>query len=661
MKVPIEWLKDLVSFRTGPDQIAKVLTMGGLETVVGAGNILEIDIIPNRSDCWSIRGIAREVAALTKSKVKKTKVKVKEVTRKASRVVKVEVRDNDLCPRYMARVVENIRVGDSPDWLKNRLDKAGVRSVNNVVDVTNYVLHELGQPLHAFDAGLITAQTIIVRRARPKETITTIDGKEHELDKAMLVIADPGKAIAVAGVMGGMDTEVNKKTRTIILESAFFDPVSVHKTSKFLKLRTDSSIRFEHGVDWNVVEEALDRAAAMIAELGKGSVLRGRIDLKKKARKPMVVTLRPDRVNKILGTNIKKTEMTSILKRLGFSVAGNKVKVPLFRAADISREIDLIEEIARIYGFAKIQASMPNTAFPGKQVDKEDIFHTKIREIMAGCGPGEVETYSMLGPEDFRKSGLDLEQAIKVANPLNVEEGHMRTKMIPSLLNVILHNVNRQIDNVFIFEVGKIFIPSQQKLPKEKWMLCAAAAGSPFMSALDKGRVDYFYIKGILENLFSALGIEDYKLIETQDHLLQPGRGAEIGGLGIIGELHPDIRKNYDIEVPVCFFEIDLDALFKLAKEERRYRPLPKFPSVSRDIAMFIPKGVENQLIISTIKMTGADLVENVYLFDKYKDSLAYRIVYRNPERTLTDAEVNSKHDEITKALEVKLNVRVRR
>ena len=602
MKVPAGWLKEFVSFRSGPDQIAKVLTMGGLETVVEAGNILEIDIIPNRSDCWSVRGIAREVAALTKSKVRSPKSKVREVSKKASRVIKVEVRDNDLCPRYMARVIEYVRVGDSPDWLKNRLDKAGIRSVNNVVDVTNYLLHELGQPMHAFDANSITAKTIIVRRAKPKEKITTIDGKEHELDKDMLVIADPGKAIAVAGVMGGVDTEVNKKSKTIILESAFFDPVSIHKTSKFLKLRTDSSIRFEHGVDWNVVEEALDRAAAMIADLGKGNVLRGKIDVKKKTRKPRVVTLRPDRVYEILGTNIKKDEMMNILKRLGFSVAGNKVKIPLFRAADITREIDLIEEIARIYGFGKIDASMPNTAFSGKQTDKEDVFHAKIREIIAGCGLNEVQTYSMLGPEDFRKSGLGLGQAVKVANPLNVEEGYMRTKMIPSLLNVIPHNVNRQIDNVLIFEVGKIFIPSEQKLPKEKWMLCAAAVGSPFMSALDKGRVDYSYMKGILENLFSALGIKNYKLSQAQDHLLQPGRGAEIEGLGVIGELHPDIRKNYYLEMPICFFEIDLGALFNLAKEEGRYKPLPKFPSVSRDIAMFISKGVENQLIISTIK-----------------------------------------------------------
>ncbi len=661
MKVPIEWLRELVEFKASPDQLAQLLTMGGLETVVEAGNVLEIDILPNRSDCWSIRGIAREVAALTKSKVQCPKSKVDEIYKRISQAVKVEVKDRNLCPRYMARVVEDVTVGESPDWLKARLDRAGVRSINNVVDVTNYLLLELGQPMHAFDASLISDQTIVVRRAKPKEKMVTLDGKEHELDKEMLLIADPEKAIALAGVMGGANTEVNEKTRTVILESAYFDPVSIHKTSKLLKIRTDSSIRFEHGVDWKTVEEALDRAAAMIAELSGGVVLKGKIDAKTKERRPKVVTLRPERVNKILGTSISLTEMNNILQRLGFTVKGKKVTIPLFRAADISREIDLIEEISRIYGYGKIKATMPGTAFLGKKVDEEDLFRSRVREIMVGCGLHEAQTYSMIGPMDFEKCGLNPSKTVKVDNPMNIEESLMRTKLLPSLLNVVVHNLNRQMENVFIFEIGKIFAPSKEELPLERWVLMVVATGSPFMSALDKGAVDYFYIKGILENLLAVLGIKEHKFVEVDNPFLQPGKGAEISRLGILGELHPDIRRNYEINKPVCFFEIDLDALFKLTKEERRYRPLPKFPSVSRDIAMFIPKELEHQMIISTIKKTGGKLVEDVYLFDKYKDSLAYRIVYRNPEKTLTDTEVNSKHEEISKALESKLNVRVRR
>lgn len=660
MKVPIEWLKDLVKFKQSPQQLASLLTMGGLETVVEPGNVLEVDIIPNRSDCWSIRGIAREVSALTSGRITDYRLQITEITKKASSVVKVDVIDKDLCPRYMARVIENVAIKESPTWLKNRLEKVGVRAINNIVDVTNYLLLELGQPMHAFDAGFIADQTIIVRRAKSKEKITTLDGTEHELDKDMLVIADPEKAIALGGVMGGANSEVNSETKTIILESAYFDPVSIHKTSKFTKLRSESSVRFEHGVDWKTVEEALDRAAAMIAQLSGGLVLKGKIDKKTKERQPKVVTLRPDRVNEILGTNLTKVQMLNILKRLGFGVKGNKVSIPLFRAADISREIDLIEEIARIYGYGNIPATMPSTAFPGKSVDDEDIFRSKVREIMIGCGLMETQTYSMIGSKDFEKIGLEIEKSIKVDNPMNIEEGYMRTMLISSLLNVVQHNLNRQIENVFVFEVGKIYIPSTQKLPKEKWVLCAVATGSPFMSALDKGKVDYSYIKGILDNLLVALGV-DARYVETNSHLLLPGRAANVADLGLIGELHPNISKNYELEKPISFFEIDLDELFKLSIKERKYKPLPKFPSVSRDIAMFVPKEIENQMIVTMIKKVGGDLVEDVYLFDKFKDSLAYRIVYRNPQKTLTDEEVNSKHEEIVKSVETKLNVRIRR
>ncbi len=661
MKVPIEWLKNLVSFRAGLDQLAKMLTMSGLETVVLPGNILEIDILPNRSDCWSIRGIAREVAALTKSKVRTPKFRLKEASKKTSQVLKVEVRDRRACPRYMARVVENVKVGGSPAWLKKRLEQAGVRSINNVVDVTNYLLLELGQPMHAFDASLIAGDEIIVRKANSKEKIVALDEKEYQLDADMLVIADTEKAIALAGVMGAINTEVSATTQKVVLESAFFDPILVHKTSKALKLRSESSVRFEHGVDWNAVEEALDRAAAMIAEIGKGKALRGKVDVKGKVPKPKVIELRPEKVNRVLGTEIAEMEMKAILKRLAFGVSGKRVEIPLFRAADISREIDLIEEIARIYGYGRINASMPSTAFPGKEVDKEDVLRTKITEIMAGCGLFEVQTYSMLGPKDFEKVGLSAEQAVKINNPMNIEESLMRTSLLLGILNVLVHNLNRQIENVFVFEIGKVYLPSSQKLPREKWMLCAAATGSPFMSALDKGQVEYFYAKGILENLLVSLGVDDYRFIETINHLLHPGKGAEITGLGFLGELHPDIKRNYELDKSICFFEIDLDALFAKLKEERRYRPLPKFPSVARDIAMFVPKGIEHQMITTIIRKVGADLVERVYLFDKYKDSLAYRIVYRNKERTLTDVEVNNRHLEITRTLETKLNVRVRK
>jgi phenylalanyl-tRNA synthetase beta chain len=665
MKVPIDWLKELVSFRAGSDQLAQMLTMAGLETIVLPEDVLEVDVLPNRSDCWSVRGIAREVSALTKFKMKPQKARAKESSKKIAGAVKVEVRDKDLCPRYMARVIENVKVGDSPEWLKKRLELAGLRPINNVVDATNYLLQEIGQPMHAFDASLIKDQTIIVRRANPGEKAVTLDGREHALESDMLVIADPERVIAVAGVMGGANTEVGQTTKTIILESAYFDPVSIHKTSKLLKARTDSSVRFEHGVDWVAVEEALDRGAAMIAELGRGEVLKGKIDVKIKDKKPQIIELRPERANKILGTDISTGDMISVLKRLGFEVRKVdsrklKVEIPLFRAMDIEREIDLIEEISRIWGYNRIETTMPDTAFPGKEVDKEDVLRNKVREVMVGCGLDEVQSYSMLGPKDFEMTGIPAEKAVKISNPLAVEESIMRTHMLPGLLKVAVHNQNRQMENIFIFEIGKVFLPSKEKLPEEKWLLGGLVVGSPFMSALDKGEADYYYLKGVVENLFRDLGIELPRVSESDHFLLQPGKGAEIKGIGILGGLHPDIQRSCELNKPALIFEIDLDALFKLISEEKCYRPLPKFPSVSRDISMFIPAGLENHKIVELIFRIGGDLIEEVYPFDKYKDSIAYRVIYRNPERTLTEEEVNKKHQEIIQALTSKLMVRIR-
>jgi phenylalanyl-tRNA synthetase beta chain len=661
MRIPIEWLKEIVPTKKNPQQLADLLTMGGLETVVEQGNILEVDILPNRSDCWSVLGIAREVAALTKTKSKIQKSEISEVSKKIITELKVEVSDKKLCPRYMARVIENVKIQESPEWLKLRLEKAGVRSINNVVDVTNYILVELGQPMHAFDANLIKDRTIIVRKAKSGEKVTTLDGEEHTLSSDMLMITDPEKIIAVGGVMGAENTEVKNSTKTVILESAFFDPISIYKTSQKLKIRTESSVRFEHGVDWNVVEEALDRAAVMISELSGGEILSGKIDKKAGNRKPKVIKLRPDKVNQVLGTNISVSNMKALLTRLGFGVSGNKVKIPLHRAFDVSREIDLIEEIARTYGYDNIKSTMPNTSFPGKDVDQLDEFRNKVREILVGCGLNEVQTFSMVGPSDFQKCGLDPAKAIKIDNPMNIDESLMRMQLLPNLLTVIEHNLNRQIEDVLIFEIGKIYAPSSKKLPIERWVLTVAAVGSPFMSAIDKGKIDYFYVKGIFENLFRSLGLEMPAITGSDKNLLQPGRGGAIAGLGSIGELHPAIKKHYGIEKPVAFFGIDLEGLFAKALEDKKYKPLPKYPAASRDIALTVSSGVTYDSIVATIKKLGGKMIENVSLFDKYKDSQAYRIVYRIPERTLTDEEVNKKHAEIIKALESKLKVQLRR
>jgi phenylalanyl-tRNA synthetase beta chain len=637
-----------------------MLSLGGLETTVVAEDLLEVDILPNRADAWSIRGMAREVSALTKFKLKERKLNLKEGHKKVSSGVKVEVRDKMSCPRYMARVIENVKILDSPEWLKKRLERVGIRSINNVVDVTNYILHELGQPLHAFDASLITEQKIIVRRANPGEKVVTLDGKEHELKDDMLVIADAEKTIAVAGIMGCVNTEVRPTTKTIILESAFFDPILIHKTSKLLKIRSESSIRFEHGVDWVTVEEALDRAAALIAELGRGvEVLRGKIDVVGKEPKLRLIELRTERVGQILGTEIPVGDMLSILNRLGFLVKKEgksfKVQVPTYRLMDIEREIDLIEELARIWGYGRVEPTMPRTAYADKEVDLPDKLRQKVQEILVGAGLTEVQSYSMIGPKDFEKSKLLLDHAVKITNPLTVEGSIMRTKILPGLLNIAVHNQNRQVESLIVFEIGIVFDGKG-----ERWSLGGLLTGSPFMSAIDKGEVDYYYLKGVLENLFRDLGIQIPKVSEAKHPWVQPGKGAEIEDLGLFGALHPDIQHNYELTKPLFFFEFDLDSLFKLVPKARSYRPIPKFPSVTRDISMFIPTGLENQLIIEQIIKSGGELVEEVFPFDKYKDSVAYRLIYRHPERTLTEDEVNKKHQEIVQMLTTKLMVRIR-
>jgi phenylalanyl-tRNA synthetase beta chain len=661
MRVPIEWLKEIVSFRAGADQLAEMLTAGGLETVALPDEVLEVDILPNRADAWSVRGIAREVSALTKFKIQKSKVKIKETFNKNIKgAVKVEVRDKDLCPRYMARVIENVKVGESPEWLKKRLELSGIRPINNVVDVTNYLLHEIGQPMHAFDAALVKDQFIIVRRANPGERVVTLDDKEHKLDKEMLVIADPEKPIAVAGIMGCANTEVSTTTKTIILESACFNPISIHKTSKLLKTRTESSVRFEHGVDWNAVEEALDRGAALIAELARGDVLKGKIDAVGRERKERSLELRPERVNKLLGSEIATGDMISVLTRLGFPVNkadGKKLKVgiPSFRDMDIEREIDLVEEIARIWGYNRIEATMPDTAFSGKTVDRADQLRDKLREILIGCGLNEAQSYSMVGPKEFERTGISLEKAVRITNPLTVEGSIMRTNILPGLLNIAVHNQNRQVENILLFEIGKVFRGTE-----EKWSLGGFLAGSPFMSALDKGEVDYAFVKGVVETLLRDLGVELPTVAESNSFLLQPGKGCEVRGMGLWGALHPTIQRNYELTKAAFFFELDLEALFKLVPTGRLYKPLPKFPSVSRDISMTIPAGLEHQKIVELIERVGGELVEDVFPFDKYKESIAYRLVYRHKERTLTEEAVNAKHQEIVSALVSKLLVKIR-
>ena len=652
MKVPFDWLKEYVDIKLKPRELADKLSMGGLEVgaleEVNGKVLLEVDILPNRGDCHSIIGVAREVSAITGAKFKRLACPPK--SRKAGRRrVPCRVEDKDLCPRYMAKVIEGITIKESPEWLKQRLEMCGVRAINNVVDATNYVLLEMGQPMHAFDR--LKIGQIIVRRAKPKETITTLDGMERKLSPDMLVIADNGGPIALAGVMGGKNTEVTDQTTSVVLESAFFNPISISRASKEAKLRTESSARFEKGVDWDGVEQALERCAALIAQLGGGKVLPGSVDIKSASRKRKKITLRRAKVNRVLGANISAGEIASIMARLSFKKLkaakdSITVEVPFYRAGDIEREIDLVEEVARIYGYNKIKTSLYKTGRDSIEKDLWEDFANDIRVLLTGQGMFEAQTFSLVAPGP----GL-----IKIENPLVEDESAMRSLIFPSLIRVVQHNLRHQMNEVSIFEIAKTFNKGPGKLPLEKMALSGAMVG---------GDADFFRLKGIVEALMEYFGI-GYTL-EAGHNYLHPGKSASLilgdGHLGgYFGALHPDLQKKFDLPKEAYIFELDLDALFKLVDRSKKFRPLPKYPKVERDISMRVPAGTSCHQILSVIRSSGGEMLEETYLFDRYKDSQAYRVLWRSPDRTLTDEEVNKIHQQICQALVDQLKVQLRK
>lgn len=643
------------------EDIRKVLGTGGA--------VFDIDVLPNRIDVSSVIGVAREVGAILNKKVKIPPVKVKEAGESVKTAVKITIKDKDMCPRYMARVIKGVSIKPSPEWMQEKLAACGMRAVNNVVDITNYVLLEMGQPLHAFDLELLKDKTLIVRKAAKGEKMTTIDGEKREIGEC-LVIADPQKAVAVAGVMGGANTEVVDSTKDILLESAYFDPKTIHRAEKKLKLRTEASVRFDRGVDWNGVEAALDRAAEFIGELAGGKVLAGSIDIKAKDRKPKNIKLRLERVNDILGTNLKLPEIRSILGRLGFVMKGSGVEVPLFRAGDIEREIDVIEEIARIYGYEKIPVTLPDLKIKSTKDVSEDQLK-RIKTILADAGLNETCTYSMLPPL-AEEVGEPRGESIKILNPISDDLSVMRRSIISSLLKVLTYNLNRQIEDVNIFEAGKVFY-RQAGTNVEKAELGAIMFGKRiYRYDGKKESVDFFQVKKIAEDILDFLGVS-YEIKESGTAGYHPGKSAAVfkNGkiIGMFGELHPDVGSRLGVDKPVYVLSLSLDEVLNIKKLPPKYKEVPLYPAVKRDIAMIVPFGITNKAIVSEIRASGGEMAEEITLFDRYEGgniekgyfSLAYSITYRNPGRTLTDEEVNTKHEEISLNLASKLGVKVRK
>ncbi|MCK4242889.1 MAG: phenylalanine--tRNA ligase subunit beta [Dehalococcoidia bacterium] len=639
--------------------------------------ILDLDVTPNRPDCLSIIGIAHEIAALTGQTVRLPEVSYDELGESIEGKVSVEIIDPDLCPRYCASLITNVRVGPSPPWLEQRLLACGMRPINNIVDVTNYVMLEHGQPLHAFDYHKLAQRKILVRRPREGEFITTLDGEERGLTSDMLVIADGEGAVAIAGVMGGAESEVTEETTAILIESANFNAASIRRTSMALRLRSEASLRFEKGISPELPLPAVKRATQLMAALSGDEITKGVIDAYpgKVESKPISLTSR--QVRRILGVDISLEERIKVLASLGFDcqvVGGDElsVTVPYWRT-DVRLSDDLVEEIARIIGYDEFPTTLPSGSLPRYQPDPMRALRQRVSQILAGCGMQEAITYSLTSLEVMGKAVPQSQLApLRVANPITAGQEYLRTTLRANLLVTLSANEKHEEDGIRLFEVGKVYLPREGDLPEEHYMVAGVLSGP----RLDRswhgqgGTLDFFDAKGVLETLFERLGITA-SFEPTGDEALSPGKRAKIvvqgQSVGILGELHPRVVESFDISSrSVYLFEIDLERLLPATLEPGKYRPRARFPATLRDVALIVDEAIPSKKVNGIIQ--SHPLVAGVTLFDVYtgeqvprgKKSLAFRIIYQSPERTLTDEEVNLAQGEILERLHRELGATLR-
>ncbi|KOA20235.1 phenylalanine--tRNA ligase beta subunit [Clostridium homopropionicum DSM 5847] len=634
--------------------------------------IIDFEITSNRPDCLSIIGIARETAATLGKTYRLPNLNYKETcSDKIEGDIKVEVRDS-LCRRYMAKGIKNIEIKPSPQWMQERLIEAGVRPINNIVDITNFVMIEMGQPMHAFDRREISSNIIVVERAYDGEKFTTLDGEERILDSSMLNIKDGDTTIGLAGIMGGLNSEVKEDTKEVIFECANFDGTNIRISSKKLALRTEASGKFEKDLDPNLTEMALARACALVEEIGAGEIMEGTIDIYPEKIESHILKVDSSWINKFLGINISKEDMKEYLERLDLKTSIENedlvITVPTFRS-DINIKEDVAEEIARIYGYNKVPSTIPSTQTEKAGKSHKQILSSKLVDTLIASGLNQAITYSFVSPKVFDKvlikSDSALRKVVAIKNPLGEDYSIMRTTTIPSIMEALSRNYARNNEIVRLFEIGKIYLPKEdpKELPEERNILTIAMYGE----------ADYYDIKGIVENVLVSLGIENAKFQrETNNDSYHPGKTASIvikkEQAGVVGEIHPEVAENYEVEESCYIAEINLDVLFRYAKLDKKYIPLPKFPAVTRDLAVIVDENILVQDIEDIIKNQGGAILESAKLFDVYrgkqipegKKSIAYSFVYRGENKTLTDNEVNKVHDRILKALENKLGAELR-
>jgi phenylalanyl-tRNA synthetase beta chain len=632
--------------------------------------ILDLDVTPNRPDCLSVLGIAREVAALSGGSVREPSGDYQELGRPIKERLRVEIADRDLCPRYCAALIEGIQIGPSPPWMQERLIAADVRPISNVVDITNYVMLEVGQPLHAFDFSLISDRKIIVRRARPGEGLVTLDGTERPLNHDMLVIADAKEAVAVAGLMGGAASEVTEKTTAILLESANFNPANIRRTSTALKLRTDASARFEKGLNPELAMVAIRRAVRLMLELAGGQAAEGIIDVYPGKRRETRITVTQERLRRVLGLQLPTPQVRQTLVSLGFGCRWLPpdryvVRVPYWRT-DVRIPDDVAEELARIIGYDELPTTTLSGAIPPAQPQPLRELRERVRDTLAAAGMQEVITYSLTNLESLAKvlppEELSQRPPLRAANPMSYQLEYLRTTLRASLLETLASNLRRHQRRIALFEVGRVYLPRPEDLPQEVESLAGAVTGDqPDRWGQPGGEpVDLYDAKAYLEFLFSRLGLA-VSYHDGEDFALVPGRTAEVRldgqRVGLVGQVHPRVAAAFDIEQDVYLFEVNLEMLVPQVGKPRLHQLLSRFPAVEEDIAIVVDEGVtaaEVQTIIEAFP-----LVQRAALFDVYtgppvptgKKSLAYSISYQSLEHTLTDAEVNRERHRILERL----------
>lgn len=631
-------------------------------------NVVEFEITSNRPDCFSIIGLARESALTFGREFSVPKPEFTEAQDNIADHLSVEVLDKDKCLRYCARMVKNVKIGPSPAWMRERLHACGVRSINNIVDITNYVLLEYGQPMHAFDLRDLEDNKIIVRRAADGEVIKTLDEQDRKLTNDDLVIADGKRAVAIAGVMGGFNSEVKDDTATVIFESATFDAASVRLTAQRVGLRTEASSRYEKGLDYNNTVPAVERACQLVEQLGCGEVCSGMLDVVGNVKERITIPFRPDKINKFLGTDIDESEMLRYFKALGIEVDNMTLIPPTFRP-DLEGEADIAEEVARFHGYDKI----PTTLLSGEATcggkTPEQKLADKIGELLCAQGMNEIYTMTFISPSNFDKIGLSadspLRNTVKIKNPLGEDTSVMRTSTIPSMLDILSRNYNYRNASARLFEQGKIFLPKEgEKLPDEPVVVTLGMYGAD---------EDFFTLKGVVEELLEQLHINNASFTAVKDNpTYHPGRAAKVTAngteLGIIGQIHPSVSKKYGIDVPCYAAELSFDALKAAIDYDIKYSPLPKFPAVTRDIAMLVDRETPVAEIEAVIRRSAGKLLEDIKLFDVYegeqipegKKSVAYSAVFRAADRSLTGDEVQEVFDKVLKNLASELDAQLR-